>query len=112
MSDYSVEWSMESIYDVADLAEYIEQSFGKERADRFNDDTDETIAKLSFLHSAYSGTEIFYRGMLIRKVPIGPSIVFYTADDYKQKVYVLRVLRHERDWQRILREQIVYTFKE
>ena len=50
MSDYSVEWSMESIYDVADLAEYIEQSFGNERADRFNDDIDCEVEKLGRTH--------------------------------------------------------------
>ena len=38
MRDYDVVWSRESIYDVADIADYIELLFGKERADRFNNE--------------------------------------------------------------------------
>ena len=40
MRDYDVVWSRESIYDVADIADYIELRFGRERADRFNDEID------------------------------------------------------------------------
>lgn len=37
---YNVVWSREAIYDVADIADCIELHFGRERADRFNDDID------------------------------------------------------------------------
>ena len=40
MHDYHVVWSREAIYDVADIADYIELRFGRERADRFNDEID------------------------------------------------------------------------
>ena len=40
MHDFDVVWSREAIYDVADIADYIELRFGRERADRFNDDID------------------------------------------------------------------------
>lgn len=40
MHDYNVVWSWEAIYDVADITDYIELRFGKERADRFNDEID------------------------------------------------------------------------
>lgn len=33
MYDYNVLWSREAIYDVTDIADYIEISFGMERAD-------------------------------------------------------------------------------
>ena len=40
MHDYAVEWSREAIYDVADIADYIELRFGRECTERFNDDID------------------------------------------------------------------------
>ncbi len=45
MHDYDVVWSRESIYDVADIADYIEFRFDQERADRFNDDIDCEVEK-------------------------------------------------------------------
>ena len=38
MHDYNVVWAREAIYDVADIADYIELRFGRERADQFNDE--------------------------------------------------------------------------
>lgn len=38
MQDYKVVLTWEAIYDVTDIADYIEAMFGKERADRFQDD--------------------------------------------------------------------------
>ena len=40
MPDYAVVWSRESIYDVADIADYIEYRFGQERADQCNNEID------------------------------------------------------------------------
>ena len=105
-----MKWSYESIYDVADIADYIEREFDITRADKFNDEIDERVETLSYLHSVYSDTGIYYRGMVIQKMPFNPSIVFFTVDDINRVVYILRVLRHERDWQTILRKQIIYTF--
>ena len=43
MHDFDVVWSREAIYDVADIADYIELCFGRERADCFNDDIDNEV---------------------------------------------------------------------
>ena len=110
MHDYDVLWSRESIYDVADIADYIEFRFGQERADRFNDEIDEEISALGRDFSLYTGTGIYYRQKLILKKVFGPSIIFYFVDDARKTVYVIRVLRHERNWQEIIREGISYTF--
>ena len=111
MHDYEVMWSRESIYDVADIADYIELCFGKDRADRFNDEIDLEIERLSKDFRMYAGTGIYYRKKLILKKVFDPSIIFYFVDDVKEKVYVIRVLRHERNWQKILREEISYSFE-
>ena len=67
MHDYDVVWSREAIYDVADIAEYIELRFGQDRADRFNDEIDAEIETLRRDFKIYTGTGIYYRKKLILK---------------------------------------------
>jgi plasmid stabilization system protein ParE len=110
MHDYHVVWSREAIYDVADIADYIELRFGRERADRFNDEIDAEGEALGRDFRMYTGTGIYYRKKLILKKIFDPSIIFYFVDEAVQTVYIIRVLRHERNWQKILREGISYTF--
>lgn len=110
MHDYHVVWSREAIYDVADIADYIELRFGRERADRFNDEIDVEGEALGRGFRMYTGTGIYYRKKLILKKIFDPSIIFYFVDEAVQTVYIIRVLRHERNWQKILREGISYTF--
>ncbi len=110
MREYDVFWSRESIYDVADIADYIEFRFDQDRADRFNDDIDREVQKLGRDHKLYTGTGIYYRQKLILKKVFGPSVIFYFVDDDQQAVFVIRVLRHERNWQKIIREGISYQF--
>ena len=61
MHDYDVVWSREAIYDVADIADYIELRFGRERADRFNDNIDNEVEALGHDFRMYTGTGIYYR---------------------------------------------------
>ena len=110
MHDYEVIWSRESIYDAADIADYIEQRFGKDRADRFNDEIDAECEALGGDYRLYTGTGIHYRGKLILKKVFDPSIIFYFVDETDMKVYIIRILRNERNWQKILREGLSYTF--
>ena len=110
MYNYNVVWSREAIYDVADIADYIELRFGRERADRFNDEIDAEGEALGRDFQLYTGTGIYYRKKLILKKVFKPSIIFYFVDETVQTVYIIRVLRHERNWQKILREGISYTF--
>ena len=110
MHDYAVEWSREAIYDVADIADYIELRFGRERADCFNDDIDNEGETLGHDFRMYTGTGIYYRKKLILKKIFDPSIIFYFVDEAVHTVYIIRFLRHERNWQKILREEISYTF--
>lgn len=104
--EYEVRWSTEAIYDVADIEDYIEDEFGWERAEKFHDDINAAGAALGTQYKMSSGTGILYRGLVIRKRIISPSIIFYCFDSSQKMVYVLRVLRHERNWQKMLRENI------
>ena len=108
--EFDVVWSRESIYDVSDIADYIESRFDQERADQFNDDIDREVAALGRNYDLYTGTGIYYRRKLILKKVFGPSIIFYFVDEALKTVFIIRVLRHERNWQKIIREGISYTF--
>ena len=110
MDNYKVVWSRESVYDVADIADYIELRFGCERADRFNDEIDAQAQALGKDYRLHPGTGIYYRKKLILKKVFKPSVIFYFVDEAAQTVYIIRVLRHERNWQKLLREGLVYTF--
>lgn len=110
MRDYDVAWSWESIYDVADIADYIEMRFGQERAGKFTTDINREGAALGRDFRLYTGTGIYYRHKLILQKIFGPSIFFYFIDDVKETIFIIRVLRHERNWQKIIREGISYRF--
>ena len=110
MDEYEVVWSIESIYDVADIEDYIETEFGKDRADRFHEDIDHEVGSFGRSYKLYADTGIYYRNFLILKKPFNPSIIFYVVDASEEKVYVLRILRHERDWQKMLKETLQYSF--
>ena len=103
-------FSLEAVYDMAEIAEYIEERFGKSRADRFSAELDETVTKLSYSHGSHGDAGFTYRGEKIRKLIFGPSIVFYSVDQAHGVIYVLRILRHERDWQKTFREPTEFTF--
>ena len=45
---YRVILTWEAVYDITDIAEYIEVQFGKERADRFQEDIRSQIKSLEF----------------------------------------------------------------
>ena len=108
--EYEVRWSNEAIYDIAEIEDYIEIMFGIDRAEKFHEQIDNEGVLIGTRYNLNRGTGIYYRGFLIKKKIIKPSILFYCVDEAKKVVYVLRVLRHERNWQKMLREQSFYTF--
>ena len=48
MQERNVVLTWEAIYDVTDIANYIEKEFGRERADRFERDIRQEIKDISF----------------------------------------------------------------
>ena len=74
-------------------------------------DIEREVLSLSRDYKLYTGTGIYYGKKLIFKKVFDPSIIFYYVDEPAKKVYIIRVLRHERNWQKLLREGISYTFE-
>lgn len=110
MDEYKVILTWEAIYDVTDLADYIEAGFGRLRADRFQEDMKNEMIKLGYMGSIFPQTQMMYRNYSIHKKLFPPSIIFYILMEQKKEVHILRVLREERNWQHILNETQNYTY--
>lgn len=110
MQERRVVLTWEAVYDVTDIADYIEQEFGRERADRFERDIRQEIKDIGFMGGIFGNTHIYYRSYSIFKKPFPPSIIFYVVKEPENEIHILRVLREERDWRRILKEQREYTY--
>lgn len=110
MPEYKVILTWEAVYDVTDIAEYIEAEFGKTRADCFQSDIQKELAKLEYMGSIFPEIQIWYRGYAIHKKLFSPSIIFYVFKEAEKEVHVLRVLREEQDWEHILSEKREYTY--
>jgi plasmid stabilization system protein ParE len=109
MQENKVNLTWESLYDVTDIADYIEDEFGIERANKFQADMQQEFSKLEYTGSIFRETNILYRNYYIRMKPFPPSIIFYVLDDKENQIFVLRVLREEQDWENILRNNQDYT---
>lgn len=110
MQKHSVIATWEAIYDIAEIADYIEAQFGIARADRFQEEIKVRLNKLETLGGIFGKTYLCYRGYSIYKYPFPPSVIFYVIGEPEKEIHVLRVLREECDWEHILTQQHDYTY--
>ena len=82
----------------------------RERADRFEYDMKREISEIGFLGGIFGDTHIYYRSYTIFKKPFPPSIIFYIVKEFEKEIHILRVLRQERDWEKLLKEKQDYTY--
>ena len=108
MSKRNTVLTWEAIYDVIDIADYIESEFSAERADKFQEEIKEQFRLLSEVGVRFYQTGILFREYIIYMKPVSPSIIFYTIID--SEVHILRVLREESNWERILEREKIYTY--
>ena len=78
----------------------------------FQSDLKEQMQNLSQFSTAFPRTQILYRGYSIHKRSFPPSIIFYIIMEETKEIHILRVLRHERDWENILLQRSTYTYPE
>lgn len=110
MQGHKVIVTWEAVYDVVEAVEYIESVFGMERADRFQDDMRKQMENLGIMGTIFGQTNLCYRGYCIYKKPFPPSVIFYIIKEQEKEIHVLRVLRQERDWEKILADRQDYTY--
>lgn len=84
MQECEVILTWEAIYDVTDIADYIEAEFGQNRADRFQEDIKKEMKKLGYIGGGFPKTRILYRNYTIHKKPFPPSIIFYILMEEKK----------------------------
>ncbi len=65
MQKYKVIVTWEAVYDIAEIADYIEAQFGIARADRFQEEIKEHLDKLEILGGIFGKTYLCYRGYSI-----------------------------------------------
>ena len=75
-------------------------------------DLKEQMQNLGQFSTAFPRTQILYRGYSIHKRSFPPSIIFYIIMEETKEIHILRVLRHERDWENILLQRSTYTYPE
>lgn len=112
MQEHKIVLTLEAIYDLTDIADYIEMTFGIERADKFQNDIRKQIKDLEILGKVFSKTHIYYRNYSIYKKIFSPSIIFYIVKEPEKEIHILRILREERDWGKVLTKQHQYTYPE
>ena len=110
MQEYGVILTWEAIYDVIGFVDYIEASFEKQQANRFQRTIKEHMEKLGVMGKAFPETQLIYRGYVIHKKPFPPSIIFYVVMDDMREIHILRVLREENGWERTLKQDQEYTY--
>lgn len=110
MQGHKVILTWEAIYDVTDIAEYIEAEFGQDRSDRFQLDMEEQLERLEYVGTMLGKTDLLYRGYSIYKKVFSPSIIFYIIKESENEIHVLRVLREERDWEKVMALRQEYEY--
>lgn len=110
MPAYEIVLTWEAIYDVAEIAEYIEDRFSEYDADKFQDNIREEFKKIASNAKLYTKTHILYRGYNIYKKVFSPSLIFYVIKEIEREIHILRILRNERDWENILKSTDNYMY--
>ena len=73
----------EAIYDITDIAEYIEFEFGIDRADQFQEELKGQIDLLGSTNVIFKKTQFYYRNYSIHQKPFPPAIIFYILTTHK-----------------------------
>ena len=72
---------------------------------------DTTTANMAIFPHGSSTTDIEYRGYTMHILPFGNYNLFYTVDDERSRIFILRILYQKQNWQRILRVDNTYHIR-
>lgn len=110
MHERKIILTWEALYDITDITDYIELEFGIERADSFQNEIQKQLKYLGIAGNGFGKTHIRYRNCFVYKKPFPPSVIFYVIKELEKEIHILRVLREERDWEKLLTERQTYTY--
>jgi len=81
----------------------LEHFLSRDLAENFSAKIKIAIQKLDIFPTAYRPTEFVYRGYDIYLKPRSTYLIFYTVDEEKKTVTVLRVLQDGMNWKHIIK---------
>ena len=85
MQKYRVIVTWEAIYDIAEIADYIEAQFGIARADRFQEEIKESLNKLEILGGIFGKTDLCYRRYSMLQVSISAICYFLHYQGFRTR---------------------------
>lgn len=109
--NYDVLVADEAIEDIGTFVSYIHRKlYNPDAAEKIYHNLKREIDQVGNFPMKFSDSGIGYRGYVIHKKVYKTYLIFYTIDDEKRKVYVLRVLKDLMNWRIILRQAKIYHF--
>ena len=105
---YDVSVTIEAYDDMSNIAQYIFDEFSYDEAVDFKQKIDNRFDDIGYNPKTNIHTEFMYRGWLIYRAILSPSLIFYIIDEDNCTVYILRVLRGESNWEEKLRNRGIY----
>lgn len=104
---YKVVIAQSAKIDVKNKKQYILKNFKyRDYAETFSSKIKEAARELEILPQGYRTTGFVYRSYEIYLKPAGNDLLFYTMDEAKKEVMVLRVLQDGMDWEYIIQKWI------
>ena len=104
---YKVVMAQSGKMDVMNKKRYIIEKFKyRDYAQSFSAKIKKAAQELDTLPTGYGTTGFQYRGYGIYMKPNSNHLLFYTVDDEKMIVIVLRILQDGMDWEYIIRHWI------
>lgn len=104
---YKVVIAQSGKMDVKNKKRYILEKFKyRDYADNFSARIKKAAMELDMLPTGYGKTGFRYRGYDIYMKPQNNHLLFYTIDEEKKVVIVLRVLQDGMDWEYIIKHWI------
>lgn len=105
--NYKVLIARSAQQDVKEKKKYILDTFKyRDLGDNFSKKIKKAAMELEVLPQGHSRTKFAYRGYDIYMKPSNTYLLFYTIDEIKQVVTVLRVLQDGMDWKYIIQRWI------
>ncbi len=104
---YKVVIAQSGKMDVKNKKRYIIENFKyREYAQNFSANIKKAAQKLDLFPTGYETTGFQYRGYDIYIMPSSNHLLFYTADEQKRVVTILRILQDGMDWEYIIKQWI------
>lgn len=100
---YKIRETEKAIEDVSNLAIYMIEELGNQKAGTdFLDKYEKQIENLSVFPYGYRELKYYYRGYEIRKKSYDAYNIFFVINEQKKEIIILRVLNARQNWEDVI----------